>query len=114
MPAQIITPTLVQSLRARPHLPANTWYFVAGVALSVLNRPEEIPNVLSHAIERRDEIPSIGGAPSKSSPSQLSEDASHVTRRLREALIKTVPIAGLPKVRFSWDQLIPQESGSIV
>jgi hypothetical protein len=64
-------------------LPADTWYFIAAVALSTLNRPEEIADVFQFAISEK-----------------KHEEQVRIARRIREALIKSAPVVGLPKVRF--------------
>ncbi|KAL8997283.1 MAG: hypothetical protein Q9188_006368 [Gyalolechia gomerana] len=75
-------PSLLSSIRLNPNLPPQSWYIIAGVTLSTLNRPDDIPHVLQHAIEQD------GG----STKMQIS-----IARRMREALIKAAPIGGLPK-----------------
>ncbi|EHA57207.1 hypothetical protein MCOR02_004179 [Pyricularia oryzae] len=85
----VITPALLASIRKQPHLPRNTWYFVAATTLAVLNRPDEIPtvykHVLTHGVDHGTE-----GAPSP-------EEQLTISRRMREALVKTAAIGGLPK-----------------
>ncbi|KAL8682160.1 MAG: hypothetical protein Q9186_001781 [Xanthomendoza sp. 1 TL-2023] len=76
-----ITP-LLSSIRLTPHLPPQSWYLVAGVTLSTLNKPDEIPHVFQHAIEED------GG----SAAAQIN-----IVRRMREALVKASAIGGLPK-----------------
>lgn len=88
----IATPSLLASIRARTFLPPNVWYFVAGVTLSVLNRPDEIPRVFQYAIEK-DGIPKENGENGETKHDQQLR----VARRLREALVKAAPIGGLPK-----------------
>ncbi|CAL8575429.1 hypothetical protein XPA_001352 [Xanthoria parietina] len=74
--------TLLSSIRLTAHLPPHSWYIVSSVTLSVLNRPEEIPHVFQYALEKD------GGSTQK----QLD-----IARRMREALVKSAAIAGLPK-----------------
>lgn len=88
----IATPSLLASIRARPSLPPNVWYFVAGVTFSILNRPDEIPRVFHFAIDKDTNCNS-----SDSGNEEKHEQRLLVARRLREALIKTAPIGGLPK-----------------
>lgn len=78
-----LLPSFLPSLRLTPNLPPQSWYLIAGVTLSTLNRPDDIPHVFQYAIEQD------GG----SAESQLA-----IARRLREALVKAAPIGGLPKV----------------
>ncbi|KAI9806067.1 MAG: hypothetical protein M1833_004474 [Piccolia ochrophora] len=87
----IATPTLLSSLRTHPHLPSHTWYFIAGVTLSVLNRPEEIPTVFRYALDT-----GAGAHPSPAPPPHAEQLV--IARKLREALVKAAPIGGLPKV----------------
>jgi hypothetical protein len=91
MPPAIITPSLLHSLRTYPHLPSNTWYFITGVTLSILNRPDEIPKVFQHAIEK---------AQSHSGKALKIDEQLRIARRMREALVKAAAIGGLPKVEF--------------
>ncbi|KAI9678829.1 MAG: hypothetical protein M1817_005889 [Caeruleum heppii] len=87
----IITPSLLHTLRTYPHLPQNTWYFIAGVTLSVLNRPEEIPKVFGSVLENGvGREGTIGRKPGY-------DEQIRWARRMREALVKSAPIAGLPK-----------------
>ncbi|KAL9110002.1 MAG: hypothetical protein Q9227_005341 [Pyrenula ochraceoflavens] len=84
----IITPTLLASIRTKPFLPPNSWYFITAATLSILNRPDEIPRVFRYALENdcgngNDQI--------------QHRERLNVARKLREALIKAAPIGGLPK-----------------
>ncbi|KAL8813594.1 MAG: hypothetical protein Q9223_000237 [Gallowayella weberi] len=74
--------SLLSSIRLTPHLPPQSWYLVAGVTLSTLNKPDEIPHVFQYAIE------ADGG----SAATELN-----IARRMREALVKASAIGGLPK-----------------
>lgn len=78
-----LLPSFLSSIRLTPHRPPQSWYLIAGVTLSTLNRPDDIPLVFQHAIEQD----------GTSVESQIS-----IARRMREALIKAAPIGGLPKV----------------
>jgi len=91
-PAAIITPALLKSLRTHPHLPSHTWYFIASVTLSALNRPDEIPHVFNHALEHD------LGWPENGTPAQA--DQLRIARRIREGLVKSSAVVGMPKVRF--------------
>ena len=118
----LLTQSLLHSIRTQPHLPPHAWYFVTGVTLSILNRPDELPKVLSHAlklgagsgsdserfnlsnnntggtatesIEARDHDSGSGSTTSR-------EEQILIARKLREALIKSAAIGGLPKVCVS-------------
>ena len=85
----IVTPALLSSIRGQPHLPHHSWYFIAGVTLSVLNRPDEIANVFKCAIET--------GA-GKATVRPEHDEQLQIARKMREALVKAAPIGGLPKV----------------
>jgi hypothetical protein len=87
----IITPTLLNSIKRCPNLPRHTWYLITAATLSILNRPDEIPKVFKHAIELGPDH--IDRAPD-------SEEQLKISRRIREALIKSAAIGGLPKVRL--------------
>lgn len=91
-PAAIITPALLKSLRTHPHLPSHTWYFIASVTLSALNRPDEIPHVFNHALEHD------FGRPENGTPAHA--DQLRIVRRIREGLVKSSAVVGMPKVRF--------------
>ena len=84
-----MTEAFVSTIRKYPLLPRHTWYFVSGVALSALNRPEEIRAVYTHALER-------GASSSDTVPSH--DEKLEISRKMREALIKSAAICGLPKV----------------
>ena len=83
----IITPSILRSLKANQHLPSQTWYFVSGVALSILNRPDEVSKVFQYAV-----------AAASSTSALKHEEELQVARRMREALVKASAIGGLPKV----------------
>ena len=80
--APIITPALLASLRSHPTVPKHTWYIVAATTLSQLNRPDEIPQVYQHALCH--------------SPGH--DEKLRVSRRMREALIMTAAVGGVPRV----------------
>jgi len=79
----LVTPALLTALRGNVALPRGSWYFVAGVALSALNRPDEVPRVLQAALEGEGEHAA----------------RLRVARRMREGLVKSAAVVGLPKVR---------------
>ncbi|ROW08998.1 hypothetical protein VMCG_02853 [Cytospora schulzeri] len=95
IPPTVVTPALLDTLRGQEDLPDDVWYIVVATALAILNRPEEIQTVYKHAIARRDHGERDGqgdGGVSLADHEQL-----RITRRLREALLKTSAIGGLPK-----------------
>ncbi|KAI5856932.1 hypothetical protein BZA05DRAFT_348047 [Tricharina praecox] len=86
--AKISTPRFLTSLRAIPHLPPNSWYYLASVTFAVLNRPLEIPAIYTAAsAASAASAAAVGGSPA-------AERA--VLDRTREALLKASAIGGLP------------------
>ncbi|MCJ1316520.1 hypothetical protein MMC15_001841 [Xylographa vitiligo] len=83
-----VTPALLSSIRGHPQLPHHSWYFIAGVTLSVLNRPDEIANVFRHALET---------GPGRIDGKPEHDEQLQMARKMREALVKAAPIGGLPK-----------------
>ncbi|KAF2419605.1 hypothetical protein EJ08DRAFT_702784 [Tothia fuscella] len=77
----IVTPALLTSIRTHPLLPRHTWYYITSVTLSCLNRPDEIPTVFKHAVE--DE--------------SREAEQLRIIRRMREGLVKSAAVVGLPK-----------------
>ena len=92
--ASIINPSYLASLRSHPGLPRHTWYFIAGVTLSTLNRPDEIGTVFKYALDR-------GVHPEDDSPIRDEAEKLKIARRMREALVKSSAIIGLPKVTIN-------------
>ena len=91
--APLATSAFVGSLRAIPHLPANSWYYLASVAFAVLNRPAEIPLIYTLASSPSSLPPS---SPPPSSPPPPPPGDDDVLNRTREALLKAAAIGGLP------------------
>ena len=85
----IMTPAFISAIRLQPSLPRNVWPLIAATTLSVLNRPDEIPRVYTHAIEH-------GQGPTDAKPEE--EEQLAISRRMREALVKSGAIGGMPKV----------------
>ncbi len=84
----IATPALLSSIRGHPQLPLHAWYFITGVTLSVLNRPDEIPKVFQYALEK---------GPGRFDSKPQHDEQLEIARKMREALVKAAPIGGLPK-----------------
>ncbi|KAL8714942.1 MAG: hypothetical protein Q9220_001455 [cf. Caloplaca sp. 1 TL-2023] len=74
--------TLLPSLRLTPNLPSRSWYFIAGVTLSTLNKPDEVKEVFQYALKE---------------DGDSAETRMSIARRMREALVKAAVIGGLPK-----------------
>ena len=93
----LLTPALLSAIRGQPHLPSHAWYFVAGVALSVLNRPDDIADVFKHALEK---------GPARVDAKPGHDEQLVIARKMREALVKAAAIGGLPKVRSSTSSML--------
>ena len=87
----VLTPQFLNHLKTHKALPQNSWYFIAGVTLSALNLSHEIPKILTHALED-------GPGPPDKPASGSKDDQRYIARRLREGLIKSAAVVGLPKV----------------
>lgn len=94
LPDPVITAELLDILCSQPYLPGDIWYLVVATTLCVLNRPEEIRTVYKHAVG-----PGHGTVASPDGTPLTDDDARRIARRLREALLKTSAIGGMPKVR---------------
>lgn len=88
-----LNPRLLDTLRSQPGMPSDMWYAVVATTLCVLNRPEEIQAVYRHAVAA-DAHPGAGTAGAAADHARQLR----IARRLREALLKTSAIGGLPKV----------------
>lgn len=88
-----ITPRLLETMRSQPGMPSDMWYAVVATTLCVLNRPQEIQAVYRHAVAAADH-PGAGTAGAVADHARELK----IARRLREALLKTSAIGGLPKV----------------
>ncbi|SPJ71166.1 uncharacterized protein FTOL_00894 [Fusarium torulosum] len=100
----ILTPALLTAIRNQPNLPRNSWYFITATTLSAINRPDEVPNVLKNAIEERLDTTNEGVTG--------RDEQRHITRRLREALVKASAVAGMPKTinaLFSLKSATPED-----
>lgn len=76
-------------MSTNPHLPPHVWYIIAAATLATLNCPDEIPKVYEHAL----------GITQTQTFSPLGHDEQlNISRRLRESLIKTSAVGGVPKV----------------
>ena len=85
----LLTPSLLASIRNQPHLPSHAWYFVTGVTLSALNRPDDIADVVKYALEK---------GPGRIDSTPAYDEQLIIARKMREALLKAAAIGGLPKV----------------
>jgi hypothetical protein len=93
----IITPSLLHALRSYPQLPEHAWYIVSSVTLSALNFPDEIPHVFKDVIGS--DSAATGSEPDRSEHVMNHSEQLRVARRMREALVKSSAVVGLPKVR---------------
>ncbi|KAH7032884.1 AhpD-like protein [Microdochium trichocladiopsis] len=84
-------------------MPHGAWYLVASATLAVLNRPREIQQVFTYALSDLEHSRDGPGA---------HKEKLEVSRRIRESLVKTSAIAGLPKsinALMSLKQVTPQQ-----
>jgi hypothetical protein len=80
---QILTSDFIASIATAEDLPTDVWYFIVAVTLSSLNLPEETGAILHYTIDAKPEVEQV-----------------RIARRIREALIKSAPVVGLPKVSY--------------
>jgi hypothetical protein len=85
----ILTADLMNSIREHPTLAPHTWYIIAATTLTTLNRPDEVPRIYEHAITLVSRSIFSGTE---------HEEQLTILRRMREALIKTSAVVGVPKV----------------
>ncbi|KAH6681934.1 AhpD-like protein [Halenospora varia] len=84
----VLTPQLLNYIRKHPSVPPHTWYFISAAVLAILNRPDEITTVYERAIQ----IDSLPGGQTAEHEERLK-----ISRRIREALIKSSAVGGVPK-----------------
>ncbi|KAH0613065.1 uncharacterized protein H6S33_009445 [Morchella sextelata] len=107
--AALATHKLLRAFHHNPALPRHTFYFLASVAFSALNRPDEIPRVWRYALEnvaipgsaeedyvRRELAAGGAGKRGEEEEEEGRESALVIHRKIREALLKSVVICGLP------------------
>ena len=87
--SKLLPGPLLHSLITTPHLPPKSFHLITTVTLSTLNLVHEIPYVYHHALST---------LPNPNDEQKHKHERLHLTRRIREALIKAAPISGLPKV----------------
>lgn len=97
----IITASLLASLRSAP-CPPQVWYYVTAVTLSTLNRPDEISKVLHSALKEQENTLDTSSRGIVNGGAIASGDETHgrqldVARRMRESLVKSAAVVGLPK-----------------
>ncbi|PVH85102.1 hypothetical protein DL98DRAFT_512033 [Cadophora sp. DSE1049] len=85
--SSIITPSLLKYMQSHPHVPEQTWYFIAATTLTILNRPDEIQVVFKHALGH-----GLDRLPIDHRQQVL------IARRTREALLKASSVGGVPKI----------------
>lgn len=93
-----VTPRLLGTLRSQPGLPDDVWYTIVATTLCVLNRPDEIQAIYTHAVA------ADAGANAVADPVADHGRQLRIARRLREALLKASAIGGLPKVSIQASQ----------
>lgn len=109
----ILTPDRLLSLSSNPVLSAS-WYYIAAVALTVCNQPQELPQLYHHLLrggttpiqaqEAIDSALAYQKLSDRGMPMPLTPSANTVaiqqmqTDKLKEALVKTIALAGVPRV----------------
>lgn len=96
--SSIISAEFLDELQSNKSLPKDTWYFIAAATLCILNRPDDVASVFKRAVD----------------DSTDRDEQLRIARRIREALIKSSAVGGLPKVssisqrsRFSIENILP-------
>lgn len=84
----VLSPTLLEYMRTHPHLPKDSWYFIAAVTVTIINRPDEVPTIYRHTLNHM---------PTKVDGEVDLDEGLKITRRLRESLLKTSAVGGVPK-----------------
>lgn len=78
----ILIPSRLSILANTPHL-ADRWFFIAAAAFSVCNVPEAVPVIYNYAIDNiKDKSP---------------EAKFDISQKMRESLLKSAALGGLPK-----------------
>ncbi|KAK2594156.1 hypothetical protein QQS21_008155 [Conoideocrella luteorostrata] len=85
----ILTPELVKQIQGVPSLPPDSWYFISAAVLCALNRPNGVADLFRHAMNDVTRF----------------QDQRRIAMRYREALIKVIPISGMPRRRTPADLL---------
>lgn len=91
MPGTVLTPVRLKTLASTPLL-GNSWYYIAAATLSVCNRPDDVPLVLEYMLAQ----PSVAAS---------EEHRRLVAKQIRESLLKSSALGGLPKAINSLMQL---------
>lgn len=84
----ILTTARLAQLAATPLL-GSSWYYVAAATFSVCNQPEEVPRIFDYMMDRTEGL----------------EPQFQVAQKMREALLKSAALGGLPKSINSLTQL---------
>ena len=89
----ILTPRLMDLLCEDSKLPPHSWYIIAAATLTILNRPDEIPRIYERAY-------TFASSVTTPMPDPVQDLQLTILQRMREALIKTSAVGGVPKVIF--------------
>ncbi|RPA75633.1 hypothetical protein BJ508DRAFT_418035 [Ascobolus immersus RN42] len=108
----IVSAALLNKFRTTPNLPVGSWYLITAVTLCVLNRPFELPAVWNYALansaipgsDTEDYVRKQYQTEKLGTPQDIisaredgRETALQIARRIREGLLKSAIIGGLPK-----------------
>lgn len=77
----IISQETLDMIKAHSGLPADCYYFIVAVTIVALNRNEELKTIFDDA---------CNGKP--------QQEQYRIVKRIREALIKSAPVIGLPRI----------------
>lgn len=80
--ASLLTPTGIKTLSSLPLLKSN-WYYLAAATFSVCNAPNEVPVIFEHVMN--------------SIPANDTKARFDSAQKIREALLKSAALGGLPK-----------------
>jgi len=81
MSSPILNPNTLDSIKSHDSLPADSYYFILAVTVAALNRSEELKMLLDDACKGKSQ-----------------QEQYRIVKRIREALIKSAPVIGLPKI----------------
>ncbi|ODQ66108.1 hypothetical protein NADFUDRAFT_51376 [Nadsonia fulvescens var. elongata DSM 6958] len=100
----LTTQRLVHLSTAYPMI-TNSWYFIAAATLSVCNSPQSVPQILNYIIPENVSPTTSLTHSAISQSSSEHQDQFRKVQKMREALLKSAALGGLPKSINSLIQL---------
>ncbi|VVT44642.1 uncharacterized protein SAPINGB_P000484 [Magnusiomyces paraingens] len=85
----ILTPARLQTLSTSFPLLSTNWYYLAAATFSICNVPEEVPVIFEYMLQKVD----------------TDKEKFEMVQRIREAILKSSALGGLPKAINSLMQL---------